>query len=67
MVRCTIMTTLASQLDPQPAWDADTIDQLCAMLAVGTPLRQIAVSLGCTQAVAASKARQLGRAPKYFR
>ena len=48
-------------------WNANELDGLRALIALGTPLRQIAKQLGRTQATIAEKARQAGRAPKYFR
>lgn len=48
-------------------WNANELDGLRALIALGTPLRQIAKQLGRTQATIAEKARQVGRAPKYFR
>ena len=48
-------------------WNAHELDGLCALFALGTPIRQIAQELGRTQATVAEKARRLGRAPKYFR
>jgi len=62
-VRSVLMIVAPPILQASPSWSADEIDELCGLISLSTPLRDIARRFGRSQQDVRVKARLLGRLP----